>query len=75
MISCPYSHTGHALIVMPSPVLLAHAMGIADEQRAHAVLLAEGDDLACPFVAQVPDLAAFARAHLAPSGPQLARPP
>jgi hypothetical protein len=50
-------------------------MGIANEQAAHTLLLAKGDDFAGAFVAQVSDLAALARAHLAPSGPQLARPP
>ena len=36
--------------------------------------LAKGDHLARALVAQVPDLPSFAGAHLAPGGPQPARP-
>ena len=44
---------GHAAIVMPSFILIAHAMRIADEERSHLVLDAEVDDRPGGLVPQV----------------------
>ena len=71
-MSCPYSHTAILSLVVASLVLLAHPVGIADEELTHPLPLAEGDDLARPLMAQVPDLAPFACAHLATSPLQFA---
>jgi hypothetical protein len=46
---------GHALIVMPAIIVVAHAMRIADEERSDLVLNTEVDHLAGSLVAQVAD--------------------
>jgi hypothetical protein len=51
-MSCPYSRTAILSLVVASAVPVAHAMRIANEQGAHPLLLAEGDDFACAFVAE-----------------------
>ena len=66
---CPLTH---ALMVMASTVLFAHAVGIANEEGAHTLLLTERDHPPGPLVAQVSDLAPFAGAHPAPSRLELA---
>ena len=75
MISFPYSHDGHALVVMASPVPLAHPVWIADEEAADPVLLAEGNDFARALVPESTDLPPFAGAHLPPGTLQLAPAP
>ncbi len=55
---------GHALIVMPAIIPIAHAVGIANEETSHLILNAKVDDLSSSFIpslfvslhAEVPDL-------------------
>ncbi len=51
--------------MMPSAPAGPDPMRIADEQRAHPLLLAEGDHRPCALVTQIPDLAALASAGFA----------
>ena len=46
---------GHALVVMASSILIAHAMRIADEDGAYLVLDAELNDLPSGFVPHISD--------------------
>jgi hypothetical protein len=57
------------VVVMAPAVLLAHPIWVADEECAHAPLLAESKHPPGAFAVQVPDLAAFSGAHLAARGP------
>ncbi len=44
---------GHALIVMPTVIVIAHTVGIANEQRSHFLLHTEVDHLSRCFVPQI----------------------
>jgi hypothetical protein len=48
---------GHALIVVSATIPIADTMGIADEERANFLFLAEGDDFSRGFVSQITNTA------------------
>jgi|SRR5215469_12955535 len=64
----PIFPQGHPLVVMASLVALAHAMRIADEERANFVLNTEVDHLSRGFMAAVTD-ATFSTTALLVLGP------
>jgi hypothetical protein len=45
----------HPLVVMPSVVVSAHAVGIADEKRSHLLLNTEVDHFSCGLMPQITD--------------------
>jgi hypothetical protein len=60
LVVFPY---GHALVVMPAPVLPTHAVRVADEKVPDVLLNTEVDDRPGGFVARIADASLRAAAH------------